>query len=106
LTIEYGDVLVLTPVRRGQWANRGSEATEVKSSQRCRVAMSNSSRLASVAVYILSKIIWGCTGFDAVIGKSGLRVRALFSVINERIKTNAENNVVYANFGRESRLAA
>ena len=55
---------------------------------------------------ILNKCLWGCTGFDAVIGKSGLRVRALFSVINEQIKTNAESNVVYANFGRESRLAA
>jgi len=29
---------------------------------------------------------WGCTGFDAVIGKSWLRVRALFSVINEHLK--------------------
>ena len=48
---------------------------------------------------------WGCTGFDAVIGKSGLRVRAMFSVINDQIKTNAESNVVYANFGQQ-RLAA
>ena len=37
--------------------------------------------------------IWGCTGFDAVIGKSGLRVRALFSVINEHVKRN-DNKVV------------
>lgn len=47
----------------------------------------------------------GCTGFDAVIGRSGLRVRALFSLINEQTKLNDESKVVYANFGR-NRLAA
>ena len=61
---------------------------------------------SSGAVYVLKANTWGCTGFDAVIGKSGLRVRALFSVINEHLKRNDKSNVVYANFGRESRLAA
>ena len=51
-------------------------------------------------------LTWGCTGFDVVIGRSGLRVRELFSVINGQTKLNATDNVVYANFGRESRLAA
>ena len=61
---------------------------------------------SSGAVCILqTKQSWGCTGFDAVIGKSGLRVRALFSVINEQIKINA-NNVVYADFGARKALAA
>ena len=43
---------------------------------------------------------WGCTGFDAVIGRSGLRVRALFPLINEQIKLNATDNVVVADFSR------
>ena len=45
-------------------------------------------------------IIWGCTGFDAVIGRIGLRVRALFPLINEHIKLNATDNVVVADFSR------
>jgi len=49
---------------------------------------------------------WGCTGFDIVIGRSGLRVRELFSVINGQIKINAENNVIYADFGAKRALAA
>lgn len=49
--------------------------------------------------------LWGCTGFDIVIGRSWLRVRELFSVINGQIKTNADN-VVYANFGAKEALAA
>ena len=81
--------------------------TEVEASQRCRVAISNSSRLASGAVYIFYKQTWGCTGFDAVIGKSGLRVRALFSVINERTKLNADN-VIAVDFKapRAAKIAA
>ena len=103
----YGDVLVLTPVRRGQWASRGSEATEVESRKTVSCCESNTSRFFERSrLHLQTEQSWGCTGFDAVIGKSGLRVRALFSVINEQIKTNAESNVVYANFGRESRLAA
>ena len=50
--------------------------------------------------------IRGCTGFDAVIGRIGLRVRALFPFLNEHLKRNDKSTVVYANFGRESRLAA
>lgn len=30
--------------------------------------------------------IWGCNGFDAVTDRSGLRVRALFPLINEQKK--------------------
>ena len=43
---------------------------------------------------------WGCTGFDAVIGRFGLRVRALFPFINEQTKLNATDNVVVADFSR------
>ena len=49
--------------------------------------------------------IWGCHGFDVVIGISGLRVRELFSVINGQIKINANNVVSMADF-RAQRLAA
>ena len=45
-------------------------------------------------------ITWGCTGFDAVIGRIGLRVRALFPLINEQTKLNATDNVVVADFSR------
>ena len=48
---------------------------------------------------------WGCTGFDAVIGKSGLRVRALFSVINEHLKRN-DNKVVSLADRRAAKVAA
>ena len=50
--------------------------------------------------FILKETTWGCTGFDAVIGRSGLRVRALFPLINEQIKLNATDNVVVADFSR------
>ena len=40
------------------------------------------------------KYIWGCSGFDRMIGLIRLRVRALFSVINEQTKLNATDNVV------------
>ena len=48
-------------------------------------------------------MLWGCTGFDAVIGRSGLRVRALFPLINEQTKLNAnnDNNVIKGVFGAE-----
>lgn len=49
-------------------------------------------------------ILWGCTGFDAVIGRSGLRVRALFPLINEQTKLNANDNVIA--FPSRARLAA
>ena len=51
---------------------------------------------------------WGCTGFDIVIGRSGLRVRELFSVINGQIKINANNVVSMDAFraAKEARLAA
>ena len=64
------------------------------------------SRLASGAVFPILQKAWGCTGFDIVIGRSGLRVRELFSVINGQIKINAENNVIYADFGAKRALAA
>ncbi len=50
--------------------------------------------------------IWGRFGFDGVIVCIKLRVRALFSVINEQLKLNA-NNVIEGNFGRSAaRMAA
>lgn len=48
---------------------------------------------------------WGCTGFDAVIGRFRLRVRELFPFINEQTKLNANNVVSMADF-RAQRLAA
>ena len=74
--------------------------------KQCRVAFSNTSRFFERSRSSLIYNTWGCTGFDAVIGKSWLRVRALFPFINEQNKLNDNSNVVYANFGRESRLAA
>ena len=50
--------------------------------------------------FIPKTTTWGCTGFDAVIGRTGLRVRALFPLINEQIKLNATDNVVVADFSR------
>ena len=55
---------------------------------------------SSGAVIPKNQIIWGCTGFDAVIGRFGLRVRALFPLINEQNKLNATDNVVVADFSR------
>ena len=46
------------------------------------------------------KKTWGCTGFDAMIGRSELRVRVLFPLINKQIKLNATDNVVVADFSR------
>ena len=37
---------------------------------------------------------WGRFGFDRMFGENRLRVRALFSVINEQNKLNATDNVV------------
>ena len=107
MLIKYGDVLVLTPVRRGQWASRAKRSKR-GGVEKNSVVLREQYEQVFRAEPSTSKTIqsWGCTGFDAVIGKSGLRVRAMFSVINDQIKTNAESNVVYANFGRESRLAA
>jgi len=58
----------------------------------------------SGAVFSERHITWGCTGFDAVIGRSGLRVRALFPLINEQTKLNANDNVIA--FPSRARLAA
>ena len=55
-------------------------------------------------LHLQTKQSWGCTGFDAVIGKSGLRVRALFSVINEHLKRN-DNKVVSLADYRASKTA-
>ena len=48
---------------------------------------------------------WGRFGFDRMFGENRLRVRALFSVINEQNKLNA-NNVIKADFSRANALAA
>ena len=56
-----------------------------------------------------NKIIfpWGRFGFDRMIDGNGLRVRALFTVINEQIKLNANNdNIVVADFSRAAALRA
>ena len=72
-----------------------------------RKEIRNSGEVSSRAVYILkTKQSWGCTGFDAVIGKSGLRVRALFSVINEHLKRNDKKVVSMADFRAARALAA
>ena len=55
--------------------------------------------------FILSHVTWGCTGFDAVIGRSWLRVRALFPFINEQNKLN-DNKVVSLDAFRAQKLAA
>ena len=66
-----------------------------------RVAASNTSRFFERSRYIPKEYLtWGCTGFDAVIGRSELRVRALFPLINEQTKLNATDNVVVADFSR------
>lgn len=44
--------------------------------------------------------------FDRMLDENRLRVRALFSVINERNKLSANNNVVVADFSRARALAA
>ena len=44
--------------------------------------------------------------FDRMLDENRLRVRALFSVINEQIKMNATDNVVVADFSRANALAA
>ena len=44
--------------------------------------------------------------FDRMLDENRLRVRALFSVINERNKLSANNNVVVADFSRAQALAA
>ena len=51
-------------------------------------------------------ISWGRFGFDRMFGWDRLRVRALFSVINEQNKLNAKNNVIEADFSRAYALAA
>ena len=44
--------------------------------------------------------------FDRMFDGNRLRVRELFSVINERNKLSANNNVVVADFSRAQALAA
>ena len=44
--------------------------------------------------------------FDRMLDGNRLRVRALFSVINEQNKLSANNNVVVADFSRARALAA
>ena len=54
----------------------------------------------------LKKKIWGRFGLDRMFGECKLRVRALFSVINEQNKLNANNNVIKANFAPAYAVAA
>ena len=63
--------------------------------------------VALLESYFIQKeyLSWGCTGFDAVIGRSGLRVRALFPFINEQNKLN-DNKVVSLDAFRAQKLAA
>ena len=58
-----------------------------------------------IGLNILSNDSWGRFGFDRMFGENRLRVRALFSVINEQNKLNA-NNVIKADFSRAQALAA
>ena len=68
-------------------------------------AKANASRVFERSRLSFYKNTWGCTGFDAVIGKSGLRVRALFPLINEQLKIN-DNNVVSLDAYRASKKLA
>lgn len=63
---------------------------------------------AKVLKYIImhNNDSWGRFGFDRMFGENRLRVRALFSVINEQNKLNAKNNVIEADFSRAYALAA
>lgn len=54
----------------------------------------------------LKKNIWGRFGLDRMFGECKLRVRELFSVINEQNKLNANNNVIKANFAPAYAVAA
>ena len=49
---------------------------------------------------------WGRFGLDRMFGECKLRVRELFSVINEQNKLNANNNVIKANFAPAYAVAA
>ena len=104
-TLKNGDVLVLTPSGEdnGQAEERSSE---VESRKTVSCYVSNTSRFFERSrLHLSAKQLWGCTGFDAVIGKSGLRVRALFSVINEHLKRN-DNKVVSLADRRAAKVAA
>ena len=60
-----------------------------------------------MTVKIITKYLHGdVTDFDRTLGENRLRVRELFSVINEQIKLSATNNVVKADFSRAAALAA
>ena len=73
--------------------------------KQCRVAFSNTSRFFERSRSSLIYNTWGCTGFDAVFGRSWLRVRALFPFINEQNKLN-DNKVVSLDAFRAQKLAA
>ena len=75
----------------------------MESSQRCRVARAiRAGFRAEPSAF--ENTSWGCTGFDVMIGKSGLRVRELFSVINGQTKLN-DNNVVSLDAFRAAKAA-
>jgi len=79
----------------------------VESRKRSRLCAGKDEQVSERSRHHQAKNSWGCTGFDIVIGRSGLRVRELFSVINGQIKINAEkDNVIRVNFGAERALAA
>ena len=59
-----------------------------------------------MSLNIFTNDSWGRFGFDRMFGENRLRVRALFSVINEQNKLNAKNNVIEADFSRAYALAA
>ena len=57
-------------------------------------------------MYISTKHHGDVQDFDRTFDGNRLRVRELFSVINERNKLSANNNVVVADFSRAQALAA
>ena len=91
----------MTPARRGQWASRGHESAR-GGVEKNGIALREQCEQVFRAEPSSQRfhITWGCTGFDAVIGRIGLRVRALFPLINEQTKLNATDNVVVADFSR------
>ena len=99
--------MVLTPARRVQWASRVSAKHLRGGVEKNGVVLRQQYEQVFRAgpSSPLPQISWGCNGFDAVIDRFGLRVRELFSLINEQIKIDANNVVSMADY-RAQRLAA
>lgn len=98
--------MVLTPARRVQWASRVSAKHLRGGVEKNGVVLRQQYEQVFRAgpSSPLPQISWGCNGFDAVIDRFGLRVRELFSLINEQIKIN-DNKIVDLNAYRMAKAA-